>query len=108
MSQFLFSRILLFDISKDLSNVFLERPVANKYILGRYPSQYINTTIAILVCYKILNISLDPVEGYSPKITNSINYFNCFRSEQVLIEENINIHRYKEGVELVSISIVKV
>jgi hypothetical protein len=99
---------LLFDISKNLSNIFLEYPVTDKYILGRYSGQYINIAIAVLMCYEILDISLDLVEGYSPKVANGINYFSCFRSEQVLIEKNINIYRYKEGVELVFISIIKV
>jgi hypothetical protein len=60
------------------------------------------------VCYKVLDISLDLVEGYFPEVANSIDYFSCFCSEQVLIEENIDIHRYKEGVELASVSVVKI
>jgi hypothetical protein len=42
--------------------------------------------------YEILDINLDPVENYSPEITNRINYFGCFCSEQVLVEKNINIY----------------
>jgi hypothetical protein len=83
---------LLFDVSKDLSNVFLEHPVTNEYVLGKHSSQYINIAIAILVCYKILDISLDLIESYSPKIANSIDYLSYFRSEQVLIEENVDIY----------------
>jgi hypothetical protein len=98
----------LFDISKDLSNIFFERPVASEYVLGRYPSQYINIAIAVLVCHEILDISLNLVESYSPEVTNGIDYFSCFRSEQVLIEKNIDIYRYKEGIELASVSVVKV
>jgi hypothetical protein len=60
------------------------------------------------VCYEVLDISLDLVEGYSPEVANSIDYLSCFRSEQVLIEENIDIHRYKEGVEFASVPVVKV
>jgi hypothetical protein len=60
------------------------------------------------VCYEILDISLDLVKSYSPKVANSIDYFSYFCSEQVLIEENIDIYRYKEKIELVSVSIVKV
>jgi hypothetical protein len=60
------------------------------------------------MCYEIFDISLDLVEGYSPKITNSIDYLGCFRSEQVLIEKNINIYRYKEGIKLASVLIIKV
>jgi hypothetical protein len=64
--------------------------------------------IAVLVCYEILDISLDLIEGYSPEVANSIDYLSYFRSEQVLIEENIDIYRYKEGVELAFIFIIKV
>jgi hypothetical protein len=39
ISQFLFGSILLFDIPKDLLNVFLERIIINKHILG-YISYY--------------------------------------------------------------------
>jgi hypothetical protein len=60
------------------------------------------------VYYEILDISLDLVEGYSPEITNSIDYLGCFRSEQVLIKENIDVYRYKEEVELASVFIIKV
>jgi hypothetical protein len=60
------------------------------------------------VCYEIFDISLDLVEGYSPEVANSIDYLSCFRSEQVLIEENINIYRYEEGIELASVLVVKV
>jgi hypothetical protein len=44
------------------------------------------------MCYEILDISLDLVENYSPEVTNRIDYFGYFRSEQVLVEENINIY----------------
>jgi hypothetical protein len=60
------------------------------------------------VCYEILDIGLDLVESYSPEITNRIDYFGCFCPEQVLVEENINIHRHKEEIKLASVFIVKV
>jgi hypothetical protein len=44
------------------------------------------------VCYEIFNINLDLVEGYVSEVTNSIDYLDCFCSEQVLIEENIDIY----------------
>ena len=58
--------------------------------------------------YKILDISLDLVEGYSPEITNSINYLSCFRSEQVLVEENIYVYRYKKRVKLAPFLIIEI
>jgi hypothetical protein len=60
------------------------------------------------VRYKILDISFDLIENYPPKITNSIDYLSYFCPEQVLIEENINIYRHKERIELASVSVVKV
>jgi hypothetical protein len=92
VSQLPLSRILLFDIPEDLSYFVFEHSIASEYFLGRFPSQYINLSIAILVCHKVLDISLDLVKSYPPKITNRINYFSCFYPEQILVEENINIY----------------
>jgi hypothetical protein len=44
------------------------------------------------MCYEILDIGLDLIKNYSPKITNCIDYFGYFYPEQVLVEENINIY----------------
>jgi hypothetical protein len=60
------------------------------------------------MCYKILDISFDLVESYSLEVANSIDYFGCFCSEQVLIEENVDIYRYKERIKFVFVSVVKV
>jgi hypothetical protein len=64
--------------------------------------------IIILICYEVLDIGLDLVKGYALKITNRINYLSCFRSEQVLIKKNINIYRYKKGIKLVFVFIIKI
>jgi hypothetical protein len=58
--------------------------------------------------YEVFNIGLDLVEGYSSKIVYCIDYFGCFYSEQVLVEEDINIYRYKKGIKLVFVLIIKV
>jgi hypothetical protein len=57
------------------------------------------------VVYKIINISLDLVKGYILEVTNNIYYFGWLAIKQVLVEENIDIYRYKEVVEFSSISI---
>jgi hypothetical protein len=44
------------------------------------------------VGYKIINISFDPIENYPLEIADCINYLGCFGSEQVLVEEDINIY----------------
>jgi hypothetical protein len=92
VSQLPFGYVLLFDIPEDLSHVVLEYPIASEHFLGRFSSQYIDLSIVVFVYYKILDIGLDLIESYSPKITNRINYLGCFRSKQVLVEENINIY----------------
>jgi hypothetical protein len=58
--------------------------------------------------YEVFNIGLDLVEGYSSKIVYCIDSFGCFYSEQVLVEEDINIYRYKKGIKLVFVLIIKV
>jgi hypothetical protein len=74
-SQFSFSSVLLFDIPKNLSDVFLERIIINKYILGHIPSCGSNLFFNYLVDHEIVDVSLDPVEGYTTEITNNIYYF---------------------------------
>jgi hypothetical protein len=81
VSQLPLSRVLLLDVSEDLLYFVFERPVASEYFLGRFPSQRIDLSIAVLMCHKILDISLDLVKSYSPKITNRINYFGYFCPE---------------------------
>jgi hypothetical protein len=83
---------LLFDIPEDLLYFVFERFITSKYFLGRFPSQYINLSIAVLVYHEVLDIGLDLVESYPPEIANRIDYLSCFYPEQVLVEENINVH----------------
>jgi hypothetical protein len=75
ISQFLLSSILLFDIPKNLSDIFFERAIISKHNLGRIPSCSNNPLFNILVVYKIVDISLDLIEGYIAEITNNIYYF---------------------------------
>jgi hypothetical protein len=99
---------LLFDVSENLLYLVFERPITSKHFLGRFSSQRIDLSIVVLVYHKILDIGLDLVENYSPKVTNRIDYLGCFCPEQVLVEKNINIYRYKERIKLASVPIIKV
>jgi hypothetical protein len=72
----LFNSILLFDIPKDLSDIFLERIIISKYILGHIPSYSNNLSFNYFIDHKIVNISLDLIEGYTAEITNNIYYFS--------------------------------
>jgi hypothetical protein len=99
MLQLSFGSILLFDVPKNLSDVFLEYIIINKHILGYIPSCSSNFSFNCFVDYKIINISLDLVEGYTAEVTDNIYYFSWLAIKQVLVEENIDIHRYKEIVE---------
>jgi hypothetical protein len=49
--------------------------------------------------YEIVDISLNLVKSYTAEITNNIYYFSWFATKQVLVEENINVYRYKEIIE---------
>jgi hypothetical protein len=73
--QFLFSSILLFDIPKDLSDVFLERIIISKHTLGRIPSYNNNFSFNYLMDHKIVDISLDLIKGYTTEIADNIYYF---------------------------------
>jgi hypothetical protein len=75
MSQLSFGSILLFDIPKNLSDVFFEYVIISKYNLGRIPSCSNNLPLNILVVYEIVDISLDPIEGYTVEIADNIYYF---------------------------------
>jgi hypothetical protein len=55
--------------------------------------------------HKIINITLDLVEGYTTEITNNIYYFSRFATKQILVKKNINIYKYKEIIEFSLISI---
>jgi hypothetical protein len=104
ISQFLFSSILLFDIPKDLLDIFLEYIIISKHTLGRIPSYSNNFSFNYLMDHKIVDISLDLVEGYTMEVIDNIYYFGWFATKQVLVKEDIDIHGYKEIVKLSSIS----
>jgi hypothetical protein len=76
ISQFLFGSILLFDILKNLSNVFLEYIIISKYTLGCIPCYNNNLSFNCFVVYEIVNISLDLVKGYIIEIIDNIYYFS--------------------------------
>jgi hypothetical protein len=96
----LFSNILLLDISKNLSDVFFKHIIINKYNLGHIPSCNSNLSFNIFMVHEIIDISLDLIEGYTAEITNNIYYFGWLATKQVLVEEDINIYRYKEIIKL--------
>jgi hypothetical protein len=50
--------------------------------------------------HEIVDISLDLVESYTIEVANNIYYFSWLAIKQVLVEKDIDIHRYKEVVEL--------
>jgi hypothetical protein len=105
MLQFSFGSILLFDIPKNLSDIFFERTIISKYNLGYIPSYNNNSPFNILVVYKIVNISLDLIENYTAEIADNIYYFGWLTTKQILVEKDINIYRYKKIVKFSSISI---
>jgi hypothetical protein len=76
MSQFLFSSILLFDISKNLSDIFLEYIIVSKHILGCIFYYSNNLSFNYLMVHEIVDISLDLIESYIVEITNNIYYFS--------------------------------
>jgi hypothetical protein len=71
---------------------FLEYFVAGKYFVRGFPNYHIDFPIIILVGHKIIYIGLDPVKRSSTEATNSINYFSCFGSKQILVEKDIDIY----------------
>jgi hypothetical protein len=73
--QFLFGRVLLFDVPQNLSDIFFEHIIISKYILGYIPRYSNNFSFNYFVNYKIVNISLDPIESYTTEIANNIYYF---------------------------------
>jgi hypothetical protein len=101
----LFDNILLFDIPKDLLDVFLERIIISKHTLDYISYCGNNFFFNYLIVHEIVNVSLDPVKGYIAEVADNIYYFSRFATKQVLVEKNINIYRYKEVVEFSSIFI---
>jgi hypothetical protein len=96
----LFSSILLFDIPKNLSDVFLERIIISKYILGYIPSYNNNLSFDCFIDHEIVDISLDLIKSYITEVVDNIYYFGWFAIKQILVEKNIDIYRYKEIIEL--------
>jgi hypothetical protein len=76
ISQFSFGSILLFDVPKDLSDVFFEHAIIGEYSLGRILGCSSNSPFNILVVHEIININLDLIEGYIAEVTNNIYYFS--------------------------------
>jgi hypothetical protein len=105
ISQFSFGSILLFDIPKNLLDVFFKRTIISEYNLGRILSYNNNFPFNIFVVYEIVDISLDPIEGYTAEVANNIYYFGWLTTKQVLVEKDIDIYRYKEIIKLSSIFI---
>jgi hypothetical protein len=105
MLQLLFGSILLFDIPKNLLDIFLERIIISKYNLGCIPSCNNNLPFNYLMVYEIVDINLNLIENYTTEITNNIYYFSWLATKQVLVKEDIDIYRYKEVIKLSSISI---
>jgi hypothetical protein len=71
----LFGSILLFDIPKNLLDIFFEYVIISKYNLGRIPGYNNNPPFNIFVIYKIVDISLDLIKSYIAEVTNNIYYF---------------------------------
>jgi hypothetical protein len=105
MLQLLFGSILLLDIPKNLSDVFFERVIISKHNLGRIPSYNNNFPFDCFVVHEIVDISLDLIKGYTTEVANNIYYFGRLATKQILVEEDIDIYRYKEIVKLSLISI---
>jgi hypothetical protein len=75
MSQFLFNNILLFDIPKNLLDVFFEYVIISKHSLGHILSCSNNPSFNIFVVHEIINISLNLIENYTTEIADNIYYF---------------------------------
>jgi hypothetical protein len=76
ISQLSFSNILLFDIPKNLSDVFLEYIIISKHTLGYIPSYSNNLSFNYFVDYEIVDISLDLIESYTAEVADNIYYFS--------------------------------
>jgi hypothetical protein len=73
--QFLFGSILLFDIPKNLSDVFFEHTIIGEYSLGYIPSYSNNSSFNTLMVYEIVDISLNLIESYTTEVADNIYYF---------------------------------
>jgi hypothetical protein len=74
--QFSFGSILLFDIPKNLSDVFFKYTIISKYSLGYIPSCNNNSPFNILMVHEIVDISLDLIESYTAEVADNIYYFS--------------------------------
>jgi hypothetical protein len=81
MLQFSFGSILLFDIPKNLSDVFFEHAIISKHSLGRIPSCSSNFPFNTLVVHKIVNISLNLIKSYTAEVADNIYYFSRFATK---------------------------
>jgi hypothetical protein len=87
-----------------LSDIFLEHIIISEHSLGRIPGCSNNPPLNILIIHEIIDISLDPIESYTAEVTDNIYYFGWLATKQVLVEEDIDIYRYKEIIKFSSIS----
>jgi hypothetical protein len=71
----LFSSVLLFDIPKNLLDIFLKRIIISKYSLGRIPSYNNNFFFNCFMVHEIVNVSLNLIESYTTEVTDNIYYF---------------------------------
>jgi hypothetical protein len=76
ISQFLFGSILLFDIPKNLLDIFFEYIIISKHILGYISCCNSNFSFNYLVVHEIIDISLDLIKGYTAEIVDNIYYFS--------------------------------
>jgi len=88
----LFCCILLLDIPEDLSYIIFELLITSKYLLCRSPGQHVDLSIIVLISHEVVDVGLDPIKSYTSKVTDSMDYFGCLRSKQVLVEKDIDIH----------------
>jgi hypothetical protein len=72
----LFSNILLFDIPKDLSDIFFKHVIISKHSLGCIPSYNNNFFFNIFVVHEIVDISLDLIKSYTAEVADDIYYFS--------------------------------
>jgi hypothetical protein len=50
--------------------------------------------------HEIVNVSLNLIESYTTEVTDNIYYFGWLAIKQILVEEDIDIYRYKKVIEL--------
>jgi hypothetical protein len=73
--------------------------------LGRIPSYNSNLSFDCFVVYEIVDISLNLIKGYTSEVTDNIYYFGWLATKQVLVEEDIDVYRYKKVIKFSSIFI---